>query len=141
MRVHPYLNFNGNCEAAFEFYRSVFGGEFSALSRYSEMPGEFPGAEAHGDLIMHMSLPLGDGYALMGADRPPSMGEVTPGDDVHLNLAPTDAESARRIFDALSDGGQVTMPLERTFWGADFGMCIDRFGVHWMVNYDPNEVG
>ncbi len=139
LRVNPYLNFSGNCEEAFTFYRSVFGGELTDLSRYSELPPDTPPPESDASKIMHVSLPIGEGQALMGSDRPDSMGPTTPGDNVQISVNPTDADEARRIFDQLAEGGQVTMPYERAFWGADFGMCIDKFGLQWMVNYDPNE--
>lgn len=137
--INPYLNFDGDCEQAFEFYRSVFGGDFESLSRFSEAPlGTFDG-DADGDKIMHVTLPLGDGQAIMGSDRPSSLGAATFGDSVSLSIAPDDAGSGRTIFEALSEGGRVTMPYERQFWGADYGMCIDRFGIHWMVNYASEE--
>jgi PhnB protein len=134
--LNPYLAFDGNCEEAFEFYRSVFGGEFSDVNRFSEAPGS---DTADADKIMHISLPLAEGQILMGSDRPSEMGPGTFGDSVSLSIAPDDAGQARRVFDALSEGGKVTMPYERQFWGADFGMCIDRFGINWMVNYTPGE--
>ncbi|HEY5578455.1 MAG TPA: VOC family protein [Acidimicrobiia bacterium] len=139
--IHPYLNFSGNCEEAFRFYRSVFGGELSDLNRFSEAPSELPSPESEADKIMHVSLPIGDGQVLMGSDRPASMGPTTAGDNMHVSVSPDSAEEARRIFDGLSEGGRVTMPFERAFWGADFGMCTDKFGINWMVNYDPNQAG
>lgn len=151
--LNPYLTFDGNCEEAFDFYRIVFGGEFDAVNRYSEMPPDVPssdqpgadehaemsGADEHADKIMHISLSVGEGQALMGSDRPPGMGSVTFGDSISVSLAPNSAEAGARIFEALAAGGQVTMPYERQFWGADYGMCIDRFGIHWMVNYQSTE--
>jgi len=137
--VNPYLGFDGDCEEAFEFYRSVFGGEFEAVNRYSEMPPDTPDMGAAADKIMHISLPLGDGQALMGSDRPPGMGNTTSGDSVAISVAPESAEEGRRLFEALAAGGQVTMPYERQFWGADYGMCRDRYGINWMVNYQPAE--
>lgn len=135
--INPYLNFSGNCEEAFEFYKSVFGGE-AELSRFSEIPGE-DHTEEDGDKVTHVSLPIGDRQVLMGSDRPSTMGPTTPGDNVQVNVAPDTSEDARRIFDALAAGGNVTMPLEKMFWGAEFGMCTDKFGIHWMVNYDTGE--
>ena len=132
--VNPYLNFDGTCEKAFEFYRSVFGGEFVDFTRFSEMPGPpVPGA----DQVMHVSLPLGDGQVLMGSDVPADMGTVTPGTTTHVSVGPDSAEEGERIFAALADGGNVVMPYERQFWGADYGQCVDRFGISWMVNYTP----
>ena len=89
--------------------------------------------------IMHVALPIGEGQVLMGSDRPSSMGPTTSGDKVHLRVSPYSTEGARRIFDMLSEGGQITMPFEKAVGGAGFGMCTDRFGVNWMVKYDPNE--
>jgi PhnB protein len=138
--INPYLTFDGNCEEAFEFYRSVFGGEFSDLNRFfSEAPSDSPGSDEDADRILHLSLPIGDGQVLMGSDRPSEMGPGTFGDSVAVSIAPDDADSGRRIFEGLSAGGQVTMPYERQFWGADFGMCTDKYGIHWMVNYTPGE--
>jgi PhnB protein len=135
--VNPYLAFDGTCEEAFELYRSIFGGEL-LINRYSEMPPDTPVDPGSADRIMHVSLPLGSGQVLMGSDRPPGTGTTTFGDSVAVSVSPDSAEDGRRIFDALSAGGQVTMPYERQFWGADYGMCRDRFGINWMVNHDPN---
>ena len=131
--INPYVGFDGQCEEAFEFYRSVFGADFSAINRYSEMPTEM--SEADGKLVMHVSLPIGEGQVLMGSDRPPGTGPGTSGDRVAISVSPDDAEQGRRIFEALASGGTVTLPYERQFWGADYGMCTDRFGIPWMVNY------
>lgn len=139
--INPYLSFSGNCEEAFNFYRSVFGGEFLAVNRYSEMPSEAAAPESERDKIMHIALPIGPGQLLMGADRPEGMGPTTPGDNVSISISPDNEGEAKRIFDGLSEGGQVTMPLERAFWGSDFGMCTDRYGIHWMVNYNPEQPG
>ena len=133
----PYLTFDGDCEQAFEFYRTVFGGEFFTVRRFSEAPSEVPGMADDPDRILHISLPLGDGQRLMGSDRPSMVGPGTFGDSIAVSIEPDDAEQGRRLFAELSAGGGVTMPYERQFWGADFGMCTDKFGVNWMVNYDP----
>jgi PhnB protein len=137
LTANPYLYFDGNCEEAFERYRSIFGGELQ-VSRYSEMPPGTPVDPSAADLIMHVSLPLGDGQALMGSDRPPDMGTTTFGDSVAISVSPGSTHDGRRIFEALAEGGQVLMPYERQFWGADYGMCRDRFGINWAVNFDPN---
>ena len=136
-RVSPYLGFDGDCEEAFEFYRSVFGGEFSGVSRYAEMPPDSGVAPEDAAKIMHISLPIGEGQAIMGSDRLPGMGSTTFGDSVAISIFPESSEEGRRIFDALSAGGQVTMPYERQFWGDDYGGCKDRFGINWMVDYTP----
>lgn len=137
--INPYLNFSGNCEEAFQFYRSVFGGELQ-ISRYSEMPPD-DSFEVDPNLIMHVSLPLGEGQVLMGSDLPEGMGPKTIGDNVHVSISPVSSEEGKRIFDALAEGGAVFMPYQATFWGADFGQLVDRFGINWMVNYERGEAG
>lgn len=134
--INPYLIFSGDCEDAFTFYRAVFGGQFTDLSRYADVPEDVPSPGGDPERIMHVALPLADGQVLMGSDRPASMGTATGGDNVNITVSPDSEEEARRIFDRLADGGQVTKSMEETFWGALFGMCTDRFGIHWMVNYE-----
>lgn len=136
--INPYLTFDGSCEEAFDLYRSIFGGEFAMLQRFNEGPPDMPQSPEDADHILHVSLPLGEGQVLMGSDRPARLGAGTFGDSVAVSLAPDDGEQGRRWFEALAEGGNVTMPYERQFWGADYGMCTDRYGIHWMVNYDPN---
>jgi PhnB protein len=137
--LNPYITLDGNCKEAFDYYRTIFGGELSDVSPYSEAPPGTPVDEADGDKLMHVSLPLTGGAVLMGSDRPSTMGAGTFGDTISITVGPDSAEEGRRIFAALAQGGQVTMPYERQFWGADYGMCIDRFGIHWMVNYPAPE--
>jgi PhnB protein len=136
--VHPYLTFNGNCERAFDFYKSVFGGEFIQVSRFKDMPPadgqKIP--DDHKEKILHVSLPLGKGSVLMGSDSNPSMGDVRMGENISLSINADTKEDAGRIFTALSAGGKITMPIGDTFWGAYFGMMVDKFGVIWMVNHD-----
>lgn len=137
--VNPYLNFSGNCEEVFEFYKSIFGGEFATVMRFKETPAEVmevPASEA--EKIMHMALPLGQGTILMGSDVPQAMGAVTPGDNFAMVISADSEAEATTLFNKLSAGGQVTMPLEKAFWGDYFGMCTDKFGVQWMVSYDYN---
>ena len=128
--INPYLTFDGNCEAAFEFYRSVFGGSFADFSRFSEGPPDMPVAPEAADKVLHVSLPLGDGQVLMGSDTPGGGPATTFGSSVALSVAPDTAEDGRRIFDGLADGGSVTMPYERQFWGADFGLLTDKFKIN-----------
>lgn len=137
--LNPYLGFDGNCEEAFEFYRSVFGGEFSDLTRYSDAPPDAPGTPEDAEKIMHVSLAIADGEVLMGSDRPSDMGPGRTGDSVAISIGPDDADQGRRIFEGLATGGHVAVPYERQFWGADFGMCTDKYGITWMVNYVPND--
>lgn len=134
--LNPYLNFDGKTEEAFNFYKSVFGGEFEVLQRIKEMPGgdQYPANEQN--RVMHVSLPIGKSGTLMGSDTLPSMGHtLNQGNNVHLAISPDSEQEAKRLFDGLSAGGKVVMPLEKTFWGALFGMFSDKYGVLWMVNY------
>lgn len=138
--ANPYLNFSGNCLEAFEFYKSVLGGKFSSVNKFSEMPSEATvnqGHEPAPDGIMHISLPIGDSI-LMGSDVPPDMGTVTPGNTCYVCLSPDSPDEAKRIFDGLSEGGQIEMPFDRQFWGDYFGSFTDKYGIRWMVDVaDP----
>ena len=138
-QINPYLNFNGNCEEAFNFYKSVFGGEFPMISRFKDMPpaeGQ-PAMNVDGDKIMHVSLPISRETSLMGSDVGGEWAKHNVvGNNIQLSINAESEEEAKRIFSALSEGGRVTMPLDKTFWGALFGMFIDKFGIYWMVNYD-----
>ncbi len=140
--INPYINFSGNTEKAFNFYRSVFGGEFAAVMRYGESPGcdQMPIADADKDKIMHIALPIGSsGDVLMATDMLESMGQLlTEGNNFSISVSTESREETDRIFNALSEGGKVEMPLADVFWGAYFGCFQDRFGIRWMINYDPN---
>ncbi len=136
--IHPYLTFNGNCEEAFNFYKSVLGGEFTYLGRFEEMPpGSGPEVpENEKNKIMHVSLPVGN-TVLMGSDSSEAFGQaVNQGDNFAVSLDADSEEEAEKLFEGLSAGGAVTMPLGKTFWGAYFGMFTDKYGINWMVNYD-----
>jgi PhnB protein len=138
-RTSIYLNFRGKTEAAFDFYRSVFQTEFQhqpiRMSDAPPVPGMPPIPEAERNLIMHVELPIVGGHVLMGTDTLESMGhKLTVGDNVHINLEPDTRAEAERLFEALSEGGKVTMPLADMFWGALYGSLVDKFGVCWMVN-------
>ena len=138
-RTSIYLNFPGHAEAAFNFYREVFGGEFIGhVARFGDMPpdpGQPPMTEADRQLVLHIELALPGGHVLMGTDAPESMGfKLNQGDNVHINLEPDTRAEAERLFNALSAGGTVQMPLQDMFWGAYFGSFRDRFGTQWMVN-------
>ncbi|MCP9753344.1 VOC family protein [Ferruginibacter sp. HRS2-29] len=134
--ANPYLNFNGNTEEAFNFYRSVFGGEFTTLQRFEGTPGceHIPLNEQKG--IMHVALPISSNSILMGTDVPSVMPQVTTGTNISISLNTESEEESHKLFDGLSAGGKVDMPLEKMFWGALFGMLTDKFGIQWMVNYD-----
>jgi PhnB protein len=138
-RVSTYLNFARNTEEAFNFYKSVFGTEFSSTpARFADIPaGEGVPAipEADKNLIMHIELPILGGHMLMGTDAPESMGfKVNFGNNIYINLEPDTKEETKKLFDALSKGGKVTMELQDTFWGAYYGSCTDKYGVEWMFN-------
>ena len=139
-KVSTYFNFPRSTEEAFNFYKSVFGGEFGGggIARFGDMPPQegMPSmAEEDKNLIMHIELPILGGHVLMGTDAPDSLGfKVNFGNNVHLNLEPDTREETKKLFDALSVDGQVTMQLQDTFWGAYYGSCTDKFGVQWMLN-------
>lgn len=138
-RVSTYLNFPRSTEAAFLFYKSVFGTEFSGpVGRWRDMPPDPdrpPVPEADLDLVMHVELPILAGHVLMGTDAPESAGfTVTPGNNVYITLEPDTRAETDRLFQGLAEGGQVEMPLQEMFWGGYFGSLADRFGVRWMFN-------
>lgn len=139
-RTSTYLNFVRNTEEAFTFYKSIFGGEFGGgrIARFSDIPPSDdmpPLPEADKNLVMHIELPIVGGHVLMGTDAPESMGfKVNFGNNVHINLEPDTKSETKKLFDALSAGGKVSMELQDMFWGAYFGSCTDKFGVHWMFN-------
>lgn len=134
--ANPYINFNGNCEEAFNFYRSIFGGEFLQINRFHEVPKEHSMPEVESDKILHVSLPLGGDSILMGSDVPGAFPNVVNGTNFNISLNTDSEEEATTLFNALSSGGQITMPLDKTFWGSFFGMLVDKFGIQWMVTYD-----
>ncbi len=137
--INPYLNFGDKTEKAFNFYKSVFGGEFCILQRYKDMPSDMPDAknlsEGQKERILHVSLPIGNGNVLMGSDSPESM-PVTFGNNFHISINTESKEEAKRIYDKLSAGGKIQMPIADTFWGSYFGMFVDKFGIGWMVSFE-----
>lgn len=136
-QINPYLTFNGNCEQAFDFYKSVFGGEFAYIGRFKDLPSGPPMPEEVGNMIMHVSLPISKETNLFGSDANEAFGQTAQaGTNVSISINAENEDEAKRIFDGLSNGGKITMPLEKTFWGALFGMFTDQFGIQWMVNYD-----
>ena len=137
--INPYLNFNGNCEEAFNHYKSIFGGDFSYVGRYTEMPADpdHPLSEEDKNKIMHISLPLTQDNVLMGSDSGGDWAsDIKVGNNISISINASTKEEADRIFNALADGGQVTMPMGDTFWGDYFGMCTDRFGINWMMSFN-----
>lgn len=139
--INIYLNFPGTTEEAFTFYKSVFGGEFvGEINRFKDTPEADKLPENELDKVMHVALPIGDGNMLMGTDTLESMGQsITMGNNMSISIHPESKEEADRLFNALSKGGEVTMPLDDAFWGAYFGMFTDKFGIQWMINYDYNQ--
>lgn len=141
MKVNPYLNFNGNTEQAFKFYKSVFGGEFNSVMRFKDMPpGEPKFPEKEAERIMHISLPIGDGFYLMGSDTTEMMDTpFVQGNNLYISLHPDSLKEGERLFKALSEGGVIEMPFSKAFWGAYFGSFTDKFGVKWMINYEESK--
>lgn len=137
--INSYLNFDGQCEEAFHFYKSVFGGEFTNISKFGEMPpqeGMPPLSDDLKNRVMHVSLPISSETVLMGSDTMPGMHEHLVGNNISLSINTNSREETEMIFNGLSADGNITMPLADTFWGAYFGMWTDKFGINWMVNYD-----
>jgi PhnB protein len=136
--VNVYLTFEGNCREAFDFYRSIFGGEFSSRSTFGEMPpqeGMPPMSDELKDQIMHVTLPVSKETVLMGSDSGGWGPKIVPGNNFSISVHVSGKEEADRIFNALVEGGEIRMAMEKTFWNAYFGMLTDKFGINWMVNY------
>ena len=139
VQMNPYLNFDGTAEDAFNFYRSVFGGEFATVMRFSDNPQCPEMAEGEKDKLMHIALPIDGGGMLMASDAVESMGQsLKQGNNVYISLTPETREDADRIFGGLSDGGKVEMKMSDMFWGY-FGCFTDKFGVQWMLNVANNQ--
>jgi PhnB protein len=134
--INVYLNFDGKTEEAFKFYQSVFGGEITLLQRMKDAPGTENLSAEEQNRIMHVSLPIAEGYILMATDILPSAGhKLVEGNNYHITFGPESEDDAIKIFNKLADGGTITMPIEKMFWGALYGSCTDKFGINWMVNY------
>lgn len=137
--LNTYLNFDGNCREAFEFYRSVFGGEFAIVQTFRDGPGDMGIQDDELDNIMHVSFPIG-GSILMGSDMPTGFGPpIVQGNNFSVSVSPNSREEADRLFGSLSEGGAVTMPLQDMFWGSYFGSCTDKFGINWQVDYEHSQ--
>lgn len=138
MKINPYLNFDGQAEDAFIFYKSVFGGEFTGKMKMNETPGGNELPEEEQNRIMHISLPIGKDTLLMASDIIPSMGQILKkGNNNYISLHPESRKEADKIFKGLSAGGEIEMPMEDQFWGDYFGSFIDKFGIGWMINFNP----
>lgn len=143
IKLNPYLTFPGNCEEAFEFYRSVFGGEFLYKTRFSDIPSNdevtFP--EYKMNRIMHIALSVGKDNIIMGGDSDEEWGseKVQAGNNMSLSITTRNKEDADRFFEGLCGQGKMTMQIGDVFWGSYFGMCTDKYGINWMVKYDNHE--
>jgi PhnB protein len=138
-QINPYINFNGNAEEAFHFYQSVFGGEFVKVIRFKDLASpEFPVSEQEANKIMHIALPIGRNV-LMGNDVPEILGRVNENENrSKISISAASREEADQLFNGLTAGGQIEMPLEDSPWGSYFGMFRDKYGIEWTVDFDPN---
>lgn len=140
--IHPYINFNGNAEEAFLFYQSVFGGEFAKIMRFKDIASdEFPVSEKEANKIMHIALPIGPNV-LMANDVPESMGRVNENENrSKITVSAASREEADTLFYGLSAGGTVEAPIGDSPWGSYFGMFRDKYGIEWMIDFDPKYNG
>ena len=138
-QINPYINFNGNAEEAFTFYKSVFGGEFAIIMRFKDISSpEFPVAENDANKIMHIALPIGKNH-LMANDVPESMGRTNENENrSKISISAESKEEADKLFNGLSVGGQIEAPIGDSPWGSYFGMFRDKYGIEWIVDFDPN---
>jgi len=140
--INPSINFNGNAEEAFNFYKSVFGGEFAMIVRFKDMANpEYAIAENEADKIMHIALPIGQNV-LMGNDVPEFMGRVSENENrSKISISAQSRDEADKLFNGLSEGGSVEVPMDDSPWGSYFGMFRDKYGIEWMVDFDPKYNG
>jgi PhnB protein len=140
--INPHINFNGNAEEAFNFYKSVFGGEFARIIRFKDISGpEYPVAEKEANKIMHIALPIGKNI-LMANDVPESMGRVNENENrSKISISAESREEADKLFNGLTAGGNIEFPMDDSPWGSYFGMFRDKFGIEWMVDFDPKYKG
>jgi PhnB protein len=137
-QINPHINFNGNAEEAFNFYKSVFGGEFAKIMRFRDMANaEFPLAENEANKIMHIALPIGKSI-LMANDVPEFMGKTNEQENrSKISIRAESREEADKLFNGLSAGGTIEIPIEDSPWGSYFGMFRDKYGIEWMVDFEP----
>ena len=140
--INPHINFNGNAEEAFTFYKSAFGGEFTNITRFKDIASaEFPVAEHEANKIMHIALPIGNSM-LMANDVPEILGRTNENENRSKIVVTAESkDEADRIFNILSAGGQVEMPISDSPWGSYFGMFRDKYGIEWMIDFNPNNMG
>jgi PhnB protein len=138
-QINPYIHFNGNAEEAFNFYKSVFGGEFAMISRFKDLPITGSAiSENEADKIMHIALPIGKSSVLMGSDTPEFMGKQNENENrSKISISAESKEEANKLFNGLSAGGKIEMPIDNSPWGSYFGMFRDKYGIEWMVDFDP----
>lgn len=136
--INPHINFNGNAEEAFNFYKSVFGGEFAMIMRFKDISSpEYPVAENEANKIMHIALPIGKNI-LMANDVPESMGRVNENENrSKISISAESREEADKLFSGLSAGGNIEVPIDDSPWGSCFGMFRDKYGIEWIVDFDP----
>lgn len=142
-QINPYIHFNGNAEEAFMFYKSVFGGEFAMIARFKDMEmAERPISEKEAEKIMHIALPIGKNNVLMASDTPEFMGKHNENENrSKISISAESKEEADHLFHGLSAGGQIEMPIADSPWGSYFGMFRDKYGIEWMVDFDPKYNG
>jgi PhnB protein len=140
--INPHINFNGNAEEAFTFYKSVFGGEIAKIIRFKDIASpEFPVAENEANKVMHIALPIGKNI-LMANDVPEIMGKTNENENrSKISISTESKEEADKLFNGLSAGGNIEMPMANSPWGPYFGMFRDKYGIEWMVEFDPNNKG
>nr|WP_315166527.1 VOC family protein [uncultured Flavobacterium sp.] len=141
-QINPHINFNGNAEEAFTFYKSIFGGEFVNIMRFKDLASpEFPVAENEANKIMHIALPIGKNI-LMANDVPESMGRTNENENrSKISISAESKEEADKLFNGLSEGGTIEMPIADSPWGSYFGMFRDKYGIEWMIDFDPKYKG
>ena len=141
--INPYIHFNGNAEEAFTFYKSVFGGEFTTVARFKDLSNaEHPISEKEAEKIMHIALPIGKTSVLMASDTPEFMGKHNENETrSKISISAESKEEADKLFNGLSKGGKIEMPIGDSPWGSYFGMFRDKYGIEWMVDFDPKQSG
>nr|WP_315190776.1 VOC family protein [uncultured Flavobacterium sp.] len=141
-QINPHINFNGNAEEAFTFYKSIFGGEFVNIMRFKDLASpEFPVAENEANKIMHIALPIGKNI-LMANDVPESMGRTNENENrSKISISAESKEEADKLFNGLSEDGTIEMPITDSPWGSYFGMFRDKYGIEWMIDFDPKYKG
>ena len=142
--INPYIHFDGNAEEAFSFYKSIFGGDFTSFMRFKEMPNnpDYPISDEDANRILHIALPIGKNDILMGSDIYPGLGPLNLRENrSKISISAETLEEAEKLFAGLSEAGEVEVPFAESFWGSHFGMFRDKYGIEWMIDYDPKYKG